>query len=75
MVPAVNVTVHSVWLMFTVLDSIHVRLAPHIPTRTILCTHIYMYVSVCIGGEGHEVVNVEEIQGLGEGQYPSLGHY
>ena len=78
MVPAVNVTVHSVWLMFTVLDSIHVRLSfmpptylhtqPHVHIS--ICMYTYLaqshatMTSVCIGGEGHEVVNVEEIQEL-----------
>ena len=73
MVPAVNVTVHSVWLMFTLHSCQTFLHAPHIPTHT---THIYicMYTylaqghatmtNVCIGGEGHEVVNLEEIQEL-----------
>ena len=49
--------------------------APHIPAHTIhVRTSIGMYThlaqghatmtSVCVGGDGHEVVNVEEIQEL-----------
>ena len=49
--------------------------APHMPKLTIhvcisICTYTYLaqghatMTSVCIGGDGHKVVNVEEIQEL-----------